>query len=82
MAKNGTRQQAITIVGSWGNAATPPDDIVTACMQITVAAYKRRAGENSTGKTLITSAGAVVMPEDIPGIAADIINNHRKNAVG
>jgi hypothetical protein len=78
---NGSPQQAISIFGSWGNSAAPAD-IVQACISIVVAAYRRRTGENQNSKTLITAAGAVLMPEDVPGIAADVINNHRRNAIG
>lgn len=81
LMKNGSPQQAISVLGSWGNA-TVPDDIKTACLQIAVAMYKRRTGENTTGKTIITSGGVVVMPEDVPSIAADIISNHRKIGFG
>jgi len=81
MPKNGAYEQAITIVDVSGIPSVP-DDIEIACLQITVAQYKRRTGENTTGKSIITSGGVVVMPEDVPGIAADIINNHRKNAIG
>jgi hypothetical protein len=78
---NSSPQQAVGILGQWGNAVIP-DDITTACIQIAVAMYKRRAGENATGKTIITGGGIVVMPEDVPGFAKDVINNHRKNAIG
>jgi hypothetical protein len=78
---NGSPQQAISILGSWGNA-TIPDDIKSACIQIAFASYKRRTGENVAGKTIITGGGVVVMPEDVPGFAKDVINNHRRNAIG
>lgn len=82
LTKNGSPQQAIAVAGTWGNVAAAPDDIKTACVLIAVGIYRRRKGENTTGKTIITSGGVVVMPDDVPGIAADIINNHRRNAIG
>lgn len=59
-------EKAITVLGSWGYAATAPDDIKTACIMLSDSMYRRRMGENVSGVASVTAAGVVISPADIP----------------
>jgi hypothetical protein len=52
------------------------DDIVNACLQIVTTLYGRRFGENMSGVATITAAGVVITPQDVPGLAREIIRNN------
>jgi len=73
-------EKAITIVGSWGYAATAPDDVALACLMISEAAYKRRFGENMSGTATITAAGVVIAPQDIPAGARELLRPYIRTA--
>lgn len=78
---SGNRQKAISVSALWGAAATAPTDIVMACLEIARALYKRRMGENTSSKSIITAAGVVILPEGAPEWAAEAIANHRRVAL-
>lgn len=75
---DGNTEDVISIAGSWGFAATAPDDVKEACLQIALAAYKRKMGENMGTRTTITAFGVTITPEDIPAYAWGIIKYYRK----
>lgn len=76
---SGDYEGVISIAGTWGYAATTPDDIRQACLEIALSAYKRRTGENLTGVSTITAAGIVITPQDIPGGALAIIRRYKRH---
>lgn len=75
---DGNTEDVISIAGTWGWAATRPDDINIACLMIAASAYKRRLGESLTSTSTITAAGIVVTPQDIPSGAWRTMNAYRK----
>jgi hypothetical protein len=54
----------------------PMADIKQACLEIAVAAYRRRKGQFMTGTAQVTGAGVVITPQDVPGQAREIINKY------
>lgn len=76
---SGDTEGVISIAGTWGYAATTPDDIRQACLEIALSAYKRRTGENTTGVATVTAAGVVITPQDIPGGALSIIRRYKRH---
>lgn len=52
------------------------DDIKRACLEIVNHSYERRHGENMSGVATITGAGVVITPQDVPGLARDIIRQN------
>lgn len=76
---DGDTEGVISIAGTWGYAATTPDDIRQACLDISLSAYKRRTGENTTGVATVTAAGVVITPQDIPGGALAIIRRYKRH---
>lgn len=71
-------EQVITVAGSWGWAASVPDQIKTAALEIFKSANGRRKGKNVGGIARVTAAGIVITPQDITGVAKGIINSFRK----
>jgi hypothetical protein len=69
---------AITIVGSWGYAATAPDDVQDAIEEMVTAEYQRRTGVNMEGTATVTGAGVVITPQGIPKAAWDVINYYKR----
>ena len=68
----------IAITGTWGYAATAPDDIKTLTEAIVLNIYRRRHGENVTSTSLVTAAGVVVTPEGIPEWGKPIIQYYMR----
>jgi hypothetical protein len=75
---NGNSEYVIPVVGTWGFAATAPDNIKQAATLIALSMFKRRFGENLSAVSTITAAGVVVTPQDVPSIAAATIQAYRR----
>jgi hypothetical protein len=73
---------AIQVLGTWGAATSVPADIKEAVMSIIKEAYSRRFGENMTSKSIITTGGVIVTPEDISDGAMETFMAHRRVAFG
>jgi hypothetical protein len=56
---------------------TPMPTIRMACLEIVKSAYSRRFGTNTTGTAMITGAGVVITPEEVPAFAWNIINTYK-----
>ena len=74
----GETEYVISVVGSWGYSTAAPDDVKNACMQISLALYKRRHGENMQVATTITAGGVFITPRDIPSAALAVIERYRR----
>jgi len=75
---NGNTEDVISIVGTWGFAATAPDDIKEACLMIAASLNKRRYGENLSSISTITAAGIVITPQDVPGLTWTVIMGYKR----
>jgi hypothetical protein len=51
-------------------------------MMVVKEAYNRRFGENMTSRSIITTGGVIVTPEDIPEKAMLVFLSHRRVAFG
>jgi len=71
-------EYVISLLGSWGYAATAPKDIELATYEIAKSAYHRRKGENIDAVARATAAGVLITPRDISSFAASIISKYRK----
>jgi hypothetical protein len=65
----GDSEAAISVAGTWGYSTTAPADIKGAC--------RRRFGENNTTDSIVSPAGVVLTPNDVPGSVMAIIKNYR-----
>jgi len=68
----------ISVKGSWGYAATAPDNVKQAVLEISAGAYKRRFGENLSAVTTITAAGVTITPQDVTVYAQRTINAYQR----
>ena len=67
----------VTIVGTWGYSATPPDDIRQATL--TMAAYLYRSKDAAVFETTaIVESGAIVIPQGVPATVDRIINRYKR----
>jgi hypothetical protein len=72
--------RGVEIVGSWGYAATVPDDVKTACMiVVTDAMLKREHKENERGS--MSSSGVIITAEGIPSRVWEILRPYRRARV-
>jgi hypothetical protein len=74
----GTRAKSIQVVGKFGFAATVPADIKMCCEEIVTETYKKRFGTNTEGAAVVTAAGVVITPRDIPDGAWKVILRYRR----
>jgi hypothetical protein len=73
---------AVSVLGTWGSTTSTPVDIKEAVMMVVKEAYNRRFGENMTSRSIITTGGVIVTPEDIPEKAMLVFLSHRRVAFG
>jgi len=75
---DGNYEMVISVAGTWGYAATAPHDIRQACLMIADSIYRRRVGENTSSTVKVTAFGVVITPQDVPSMAAGIIQKYRR----
>lgn len=78
MDTDGNTEDVITLVGTWGFAATAPDDIKQAVLELSNNMYSRRTGQQTDGVATVTAAGVVLQPRDVPGWVRSIIGYYRR----
>lgn len=71
-------EYVISIAGTWGYAATRPDDINLACLEIARVLYGRRSGESVSNIARVTAAGVVLVPQGTPAWVVDVIGRYRR----
>jgi len=76
--------RCILVSGTWGycDIADVPGDLVEACLMIVSSAYNRRLGENVMQKVQVSTAGAVISPDDVPAKSADILRCYQRHSFG
>jgi hypothetical protein len=70
---NSSSEGVISLVGTWGFSTTAPADVEQACQLICVQMYRNRFGPNVTGTAIVTGAGVVINPQDIPSSAIALL---------
>lgn len=67
----------VTVVGDWGYSATPPADIVYACMRL--AAYWYRAKDAQVfDVTMVSDQGALTIPRGIPADVKAVLDRYAR----
>lgn len=74
----GNTESVISVAGTWGKAATVPDQVKEACLEVAANVYGRRSGQGTDGSANITAAGMVVYPRDIPGWVRDMLDTYKR----
>lgn len=77
---DGNSEYVIQVPGIWGYCATGahPDDIKEACQMIALSSYMRRHGQNLSERSIVTAAGVIITPDDIPARAWQVIKSYRR----
>lgn len=87
-----TASGKITVVsrGDNGSTAAAHDSGITvyiwqpirtanlACLEIAMTAYHRRFGRSQSNSEIVTAAGVVLSPRDVPALAMSFINSHKE----
>ncbi len=68
----------ISVLGTWGWAATAPNDIKEACLEIVKNYYNKREGQGTDGAAKVTAAGVVITPQGTPSSAKQIMNRYKR----
>lgn len=75
-------EYVITVIGTWGYAATAPVEVEQLCKEMVARMYKRRFGENYGAETVITSGGVVISPNDIPrDLAKTVVDRYKRTVL-
>ena len=70
-------EEAISVAGSWGYAATVPADIKKACKLQTAYDYRSRQAGPDADRPII-AGGVVIAPSRVPSMVEDILVHYRK----
>lgn len=63
---NGDTERCISVAGTWGYSATPPDAIKQAMLRLTQWLYRQKDTAADVDRPLLTNSGVVVMPSSLP----------------
>ena len=67
----------ITVAGTWGYSATPPDDIVHACIRLTSFLYRQKDNSSDTDRPLVTGDGVTIMPSSLPSDVTAMLKRYQ-----
>ncbi len=70
-------EEAISVAGSWGYAATVPTNIIKACKLLAAYDYRSRQAGPDAERTII-AGGTVIAPSRIPSMVEELIAPYRK----
>ena len=68
----------ISVAGTWGYTATPPDDIKQACLRAAAWLYRQKDTTADIDRPIMTGDGAVIMPAALPNDALKIIAKYAR----
>jgi uncharacterized phiE125 gp8 family phage protein len=74
----GNTEGVIAITGTWGYAATAPDDIKQACQIIAAGMYRQRSGQNESAAVQITPGGDLQPAAYVPDRARRIVQAYKR----
>lgn len=76
---NTTPENSIAVVGKWAYSATPPDDIVHACIRLAAYLYRQKDTQGGNpDRVTVTPEGLIDMPAGLPRDVRDILANYRR----
>jgi hypothetical protein len=70
-------EKGVKVIGKWGYS-TAPADIERACMAIVTNVYHNRYGQNVQGAAVVTGAGVVITPNDVPEEVMLILQQYKR----
>lgn len=78
----GDFERAISVTGTWGYSATPPDAIKLATLRLTHWLYRQKDTAADIDRPLLTTSGAVVMPASLPKDVESTLRMYRRELLG
>jgi hypothetical protein len=68
----------ISIAGTWGWSATPPDDIIHACTRLVAFLYRQKDTSADIDRPMMTGDGVTIMPSSMPQDVKSLLVNYRR----
>jgi len=68
----------ISVAGTWGYAATAPNDIVHACIRLAAFLYKQKDTTADVDRPMMTGDGITIMPSQLPKDVQMILDKYRR----
>lgn len=78
----GDREKAISVAGTWGYSATPPEAIKQCTLRLTQWLYRQKDTAADIDRPLLTNSGAVVMPASMPKDVESVLRMFRRQLLG
>lgn len=63
---NGNSAQCISVAGTWGYSASPPNSVKHAAIRLAAWLYRQKDNSNDVDRPIMSSDGTVVMPAALP----------------
>ena len=67
----------VTVTGTWGYSATPPDDIVHACIRLAAFLYRQKDNSGDIDRPLVTGDGVTIMPSALPSDVTNLLKRYQ-----
>ena len=67
----------VSVLGTWGYSATPPDDIIQACTGMAAYLYTQKSAQVFE-TTAVLESGVLVIPQGIPATVTRIIERYKR----
>lgn len=68
----------ISVAGTWGYSATPPLDIVQACMRLSAFIYRQKDTGADIDRPIVTGEGVTIMPSGLPNDVMKLLEPYRR----
>lgn len=68
----------ISVAGTWGYTATPPDDIKHACIRLAAFLYRQKDTSADIDRPLVTGDGVTIMPGSIPQDVRMMLDRYKR----
>lgn len=68
----------ISIAGTWGYTATPPNDIAHAAIRLTAFLYRQKDTSADIDRPFVTGDGVTIMPSALPQDVKSILDKYKR----
>lgn len=68
----------ISVAGTWGYTATPPDAIKHACIRLVAFLYRQKDTSADLDRPLVTGDGVTIMPSNLPSDVKALLDGYRR----
>lgn len=68
----------ISVAGTWGYAATAPNNIVHACIRLAAFIYRQKDTTADVDRPMMTGDGVTIMPSQLPKDVQMILDKYRR----